>query len=196
MKPALFIRNFIETHEGKLSLDPDDTGNWFYEKGRPAVLVGSKFGVTGAALAKFRGVKRITPGQMRDLTIEEAVNVGLKLYYDEPDIDLLPWNQVTASIMDMLWGAGPGQGAKLMQRMIGVNPDGNIGQLTAAAYDQFLKAHGLEKAAVMWAEVRNAFYERIIASRPTNAKYRRGWRNRTASFLPGTTWWKSWGARA
>jgi len=30
MNPADFIRDYIETHEGGLSTDPDDTGNWHH----------------------------------------------------------------------------------------------------------------------------------------------------------------------
>lgn len=186
------IEDFIRTYEGVLSVDPDDTGNWFYEKGQKPVLVGSQYGVTGAALAAHRGVTRITPADMKALKIEEAVAIGVERYYDQPDFELLPWNQVTASLVDMGWGAGPGQVAKLLQRMIGANPDGQIGPLTAAAYHQFLRFHGVEDAAQLWAEERNAFYDRIIAARPTNAKYRKGWRRRTAGFLPGTTWWAKW----
>jgi lysozyme family protein len=192
MKIETFIEGFITAHEGGLSMDPVDTGNWFYEKGQPKVLVGSKYGVTGAALAAYRGVNRITPEDMGKLTLDEAVKCGVKLYYDKPDFDLLSWNQVTASIMDMGWGAGPGQAIKLLQRMIAVADDGSIGGFTARAYDQFLHDHGLEEAAQRWAGIRNGFYDQIIVARPANAKYRNGWRNRTASFLPGTAWWKAW----
>ncbi|TZG27586.1 glycoside hydrolase family 108 protein [Sphingomonas montanisoli] len=192
MKIEAVIEDFIRTWEGGLSVDPDDTGNWFYEKGQKPVLVGSQYGVTGAALAAHRGVTRITPADMQALRIEEAVAIGVRAYYDKPDFDLLPWNQVTASLVDMGWGAGPGQAAKLLQRMVGASPDGQIGQRTAAAYHQFLREHPIEEAADLWAEQRYAFYDRIIATRPTNAKYRRGWRRRTDGFLPGTSWWAKW----
>lgn len=181
---AEFIRGYIETHEGGLSIDPDDAGNWYRGK-----LVGSKFGVTGAALAAYRRTPDITAADMKALSLDEAVKIGVKLYYDEPDFDLLPWDKVTASVLDMAWGAGPGQAIKLMQRMIGAADDGKLGRFTAQAYAEFVKHHGIEETARRWGTVRNAFYDNIIAVRPTNAKYRNGWRNRTASFLPDTKWW-------
>ena len=186
LSAAEFIRGYIETHEGGLSLDKDDTGNWY--KG---ALVGSKFGVTGAALAAYRGTPDISAHAMALLTIDEAVNIGLKLYYHDPHLDLLPWDPVTASVLDMAWGAGPGQATKLLQRMIGVADDGKVGRFTAAAYAQFVQHFGIEETARKWGAVRNAFYDNIIAIRPANAKYRNGWRNRTASFLPGTDWWRA-----
>lgn len=189
MKPVDFIRHYIETHEGGLSLDPDDHGNW-----HRGVLVGSKFGVTGDVLAKARKVARVTPADMAALTIDEAVNIGLTLFYDAPDFDILPWDQAVASVLDMGWGAGPGQAIKLLQRMIGANDDGDLGPFTARLYRSFVASHGIEETARAYGRVRNAFYDSIIAIHPTNAKYRNGWRNRTASFLPGTPWWRSFAA--
>jgi len=189
MTPEQFIRGYIETHEGGLSVDPVDTGNWSH-----GVLVGSKYGVTGDILAKYRNVPSVTPAQMAALTLDEAVAVGMKLFYAGPHFDLLPWDQCVASVLDMGWGAGPGQAIKLLQRMIGANDDGQLGPYTAKAYRDYVANHGLEATAQNYALARNAFYERIIAVRPSNAKYRNGWKNRTASFLPGTPWWRSFGA--
>jgi lysozyme family protein len=182
-----FVQHFIETYEGGLSMDPKDTGNWYR-----GVLCGSKYGVTAAALADYRHVIPMTPADVAALTESEAIRIGVELYYDRPDFDLLPWNPVTASMMDMGWGAGPGQSIKLAQRMVGANDDGKIGRYFTADYEDYIVEHGLERAALDWAKVRYQFYDQIIAKRPSNAKYRNGWRNRTDGFLPGTAFWKQW----
>lgn len=183
----LFVRHFIDTYEGGLSMDPADTGNYYR-----GVLCGSKYGVTAAALADYRGTSNITPKDIADLTEDEAVKIGVELYFDRPDFDQCPWNPVTASWMDMGWGAGPGQSIKLMQRMIGAGDDGKIGRYTVQAFEDYIVNHGLEQTAVDWCDVRYAFYDAIIAKRPVNAKYRNGWRNRSAGFLPGTPFWQEW----
>lgn len=187
MTPENFIRGYIQAHEGGLSLDKADTGNWHH-----GALVGSNYGVTGDVLARFRGVPAVTAADMAALTLDEAVRIGVQMFYQQPHFDLLPWNEVTASVLDMAWGAGPGQAAKLLQRMIGAVDDGQVGRGTASAYAAYLAKQPIEKVAATWGDVRNAFYDRIIAAHPTNAKYRNGWRNRTASFLPGTAWWRAW----
>ena len=188
--PAAFIQGYIRAHEGGLSLDPVDRGNW--HRGQ---LVGSNFGVTGDVLALHRKVAGVTAAQMAALTLAEAVTIGVDLFYDAPRLDLLPWNRLTASVLDMGWGAGPKQAIKLLQRTIAVADDGQLGLYTARAFAEFLRDHGEEAAARFYGQARNAFYDQIIAARPGNAKYRNGWRNRTASFLPGTAWWAGW-ARA
>jgi lysozyme family protein len=188
MNPKDFIRGYIETHEGGLSLDKADTGNWHH-----GALVGSKYGVTGDVLARHRGVPAVTAADMKALLLDEAVEIGVQMFYQAPHIDTLPWNEVTASVLDMAWGAGPGQAAKLLQRMIGAVDDGQIGRGTVSKYTAFLASMPIEKVAIKWAGVRNAFYDRIIAAHPTNEKYRNGWRNRSASFLPGSAWWRGFG---
>lgn len=185
--PADFVGHFIDTWEGKLSLDPADQGNYYLGN-----LIGSNFGVTGAALAEYRGTKVITARDIATLTRSEAIKVGLKLVYDKSNFDDLPWDPVVASALDAGWGSGPGQAIKLLQRMIAVGDDGSIGRFTVAAYQDYVKAHGLEAAAKVWCQARYDFYDLIIKVRPTNAKYRNGWRNRAASFLPGTPFWKAW----
>ena len=189
MKPADFIRDYIETHEGGLSTDPDDAGNWHH-----GVLVGSKFGVTGDVLAKARGVGQVSAADMASVTLDEAIRVGMALFYRAPHFDVLPWDPAIASVLDMGWGAGPGQAIKLLQRMVGANDDGQIGPYTARLYASYVANHGVEAAARAYGAVRNAFYDNIIAIHPSNAKYRGGWRNRTASFLPGTPWWRRFAA--
>ncbi|MEO7691268.1 MAG: glycosyl hydrolase 108 family protein [Sphingomonas sp.] len=185
MKPADFIRDYIKTHEGGLSLDPVDHGNW-----HNGVLVGSNFGVTGDVLAKARQVNKVTPADMAALTLDEAVSIGCRLFYAMPHFDLLPWDPAVASVLDMGWGAGPGQAIKLLQRMIGANDDGQLGPYTARLYRSYVADHGIEATARAYGDVRIAFYSRIIAIHPSNEKYRKGWRNRAISFLPGTPWWR------
>lgn len=185
MTPHDFIAGFIGDHEGGLSVDPADNGNYTGGKRGVGALVGSKFGVTASALAAYRGVSAasITKEQMATLTKDEAVAIGLKNYYHAPGFDRLPWNRVTASIVDKGWGSGPRQAIKLMQRMIGVADDGVIGPATVRTYTDWLEAW----QAKQWAAVRKAFDASL-----NQPRFTKGWNNRTNSFLPDTAWWNGW----
>lgn len=191
---ADFIGGFIDAHEGGLSMDRDDSGNWTSGTIGVGNLVGSKYGVTAAALAEYRGVTAasITAPAMAALTRDEAVKVGVKLFYQKPGFDKLVMNRVTLSIIDFGWGAHPRQATKEIQRLIGVADDGVSGPATAAAYAAWIARLGEDAAAKAWAAARNAYYDLIIARKPVKAKYRKGWRNRTAHFLPGGAWWAEW----
>lgn len=173
-------------------MDPADPGNWSSGKRGVGQLLGSNRGVTPTALAAYRKVPigSITAGDMANLTVDEAASIAMAAYYKAPGFDRLPWNRITASIVDMGWGSGTKQAIKLLQRMIGVTDDGVIGPATIAAYSTWLEARQAED----WARVRYDFYDQIIAVDPMKAKYRNGWRNRTDDYTPGTAWWKGWAA--
>jgi len=183
--PADYVSTTLMAHEGKLSMDRTDRGNWF--KG---ALVGSKYGITGAALAKYRGVKSITAAQMAALTKAEAVQIALADYYHGPKIDDLEWNAVTCSVLDMGYNAGPGTAVKLLQRMIGVNADGRVGPFTDKAFSEYIADHGVARAADSYCNARLGYYDAIIKARPANAKYRNGWKARAQSFTSSSPWWK------
>lgn len=184
-----FIRGYIEAHEGGLSLDPKDNGNWTGGKSGVGNLVGSKYGVTAGALAVYRKVpvQGITRDSIEKLTLDEAVDIGVKLFYKDPKLDLLPLNRVTLSVVDKGWGSGPKQAIKLLQRMTGTTQDGVVGPKTVKEYEEFLKHYGEEEAAKRWCETRVAFDTSLGQTR-----FIKGWNNRSRSFLPGTRWWDEW----
>jgi lysozyme family protein len=201
--PAEFASDFIFHWEDGQSTDPNrthsinpaDNGNWTGGRQGVGELVGSNHGVTPAVLSEWRGAP-VTRADMHMLGLTEATGIAVAKFYRAPKLDMLDWNQVTASIFDMGWGAGPGQAIKLMQRMVAVGDDGQIGPFTVNAYHQYLDHHGIETAAQDYAAERNAFYERIIAARPQNEQFRNGWRNRTAYYLPGSEWWARFDGKA
>lgn len=202
MTPATFARAFIlhwedggrtdaiRTH----SVDPVDAGNWTGGARGAGVLVGSNHGVTAKALASYRKVPvpSITRAVMHALTLGEAAEIALALYYRAPGLDWLTWNRVTASLFDFGWGAGPASAVKVMQRLVGCPSDGIVGNALVGGFAKFTADEA--NAASAWGVERNRYYDRIIAANPANARFRNGWRNRTAWFLPDDPggWWKAW----
>jgi len=113
------------------------------------------------------------------------VKIGVKLYYDMPNLDLFPWDQIIASVTDKCWGSGQKWGVILLQRTIGAAQDGIAGEASVAAYRAWKARVGLEEGARLFAKVRRAF----DASLPTY-HLNPGWDTRTDSFLPGTPFWR------
>lgn len=204
MTPEQFAINFIQRWEDGGSTDPAkthsmtraDAGNWSGGVVGSGALIGSNHGVTPAALAAFRKVpvNLITYQVMNALTIDEAAQIALARYYHAPRIDLLPWNQLSASVFDMGWGTGPGQAIKLLQRMVGTPDDGKMGPATASAVATHVLAHGLEAAAWQFAFIRARFYALITKKTPGNIAFLDGWLNRTQDFAPVSPWWAEFNA--
>ena len=213
MTPKALFADFIGTHEGELSVHPKDNGNWYdparFTANQPqkrglGVNVGSKYGVTAYALIAYRRRKGtalaqalvVTRETMANLDFDTAVDIGVELYYRQPGFDRLPWNRVTMSVVDKGWGSGPGRAIKLLQERIGASTVGGIGPDTIGKYEAFLKAHGEEEAAHLWAETRMEFDLSLTTNEGPNdpdKAFINGWNNRTRSFLPGTNWWRKAG---
>jgi lysozyme family protein len=214
MSPKDFIAGFIGTHEGGLSTHPADNGNWYdpsrYLAQDPqrrgmGVNVGSKCGVTAYALVRYRVRKgmprdralRVSLADMAAIDLATAIEIGIELYFKEPGFDSLPWNHVTAAILDKAWGSGPGTAIDMLQVMIGASTVGGIGPDTRAKYTAFLARHGEETAAHLWCDQRIAFDTHLATNQGPNdpdKAFINGWNNRSRSFLPGTPWWRNFGA--
>ena len=201
MTPREFMAGAIKVHEGELSMQQADNGNWF-DKARYAAglrqergkgrLVGSKFGVTAYALAAYRHDSDIEPWEMASRGFDEAVDIAVHLYVKAPRLDMLPSDRIVLSIIDKGWGSGPGQAIKLVQRMVGTADDGKMGPGTAAAYRAWRAARTEESGARDWAAQRHAFDKKIATNEGPSDPDRiflKGWDSRTDSFLPGTKWW-------
>jgi hypothetical protein len=181
-----FLEGFLVKWEtAKHSVDKDDSGNWY--KG---ALVGSKYGVTGAALAKHRGVDTISKEDIASITLAEAAQIARTTYFDEANFDLLPWGPVVASAVDKCYMSGEGAAVRCIQRAAGADDDGHIGPKTVTAVA--LASQNAELFAQRMAGARMAHEALVVKAKPVKAKYVKGWNNRSKSYLPGTSWWKSW----
>jgi lysozyme family protein len=187
LTPAAVIAGYIGEFEGVLSMDPDDTGNWY--RGQ---LIGSKFGVIGATLALYRqkvgNPEPVNKATMAALTREEAIKVGVTNFWNGYDLDHLPWNRVTMNGLDGCWASGI-HGVKMIQRTVGANPDGKIsaGGETATKFTSLLAQVGEEELAHKLIAERLRFVRSIATG--VKAKYLKGWSRRINSFAPGTAWW-------
>lgn len=191
MNQREFGQYFMQKFEtGKLSLDKADNGNFF--KG---TLVGSKWGVTGPVLARHRG-HDITQADMAALTLDEATAIFLGDYYYAPKFDTLPWDAVTASLVDFEWGTSapgnvPKQATKCFQRMLDVGDDGLLGPQTVTAYNALVTKVGLACVAGMFLATRDVFYELVISKAPVKEKYEKGWDARSFDYAPNTPFWNN-----
>lgn len=195
--PKDFLATVISMWEGGYQSYVDDAGNWVTAPNGERVDVGTNRGVTPGALAAHRGVRpwTLTRDDMMSVTLDEAVDIGVKHYYEEPKLDLLPWGPATASVVDFGWMSGPYQAVLSTQRMIGARPpDGIIGPVTAARYSEWEGALGWNRATAAVHDMRATFYRYIAQVNPADAQYLQGWLNRDDwASCADAGWWASWG---
>lgn len=106
-------------------------------------------------------------------------------YWLPPRCDLLgqPLDLVQ---LDTAVNMGPGRAVRFLQQAVGCGIDGDFGPTTQAAAAQC----SVGDAVAAYCDLREAFYRRIVAAKPDQAVFLRGWMNRLNSLrraagLPG-----------
>ena len=137
----------------------------------------TNLGVTKAAWAEYMG-RPIADGEMRALT-PDIVKPFYKIrYWDKCKCDSLPTG-VDYMVFDLAVNGGVGRGAKMLQTVVGVNADGAIGPATLAALAA-LKDDPKVLIGKM-SQYKESFYKAIVAAKPDQEKFLKGWLNRIQS---------------
>lgn len=108
-------------HEGRLSLDPQDRGNWTTGKIGKGELKGTKYGISAMSYPHL---------DIRNLTLADAKAIYREDFWGRADD--LP-DAVRFDFFDAAVNSGPAQAAKWLQRAAGADPDGKIGPKTMLA---------------------------------------------------------------
>lgn len=154
----------ILLHEGSTyTNDPDDAGG------------PTKFGITLAELTAWRG-HPCTADDVRDLTRDEAATI-YRARYLRP-FDMVP-NPLRINVVDFGVNAGVRRATITLQEMVGATVDGWIGAETV----RLAQARYTTDWNDLYVGFRLAFYEGLILAKPTQIKFRNGWRSRAFSFL-------------
>lgn len=226
--PADCIREAVSAFEGGFQDMPEDRGNWVplpgtqrrtistrlirqYTDGtagqRAAVLeryrlVGTMRGVTPGALADYLGVEphTISVARIKAVTLEEATEIGLQLFYHRPNLDRLLWSPMTEVLLDIAWGSGPARAIMMAQQLVGggIKIDGAIANEprpseTVEAVNEFLDATPMDQAVERLYSLREAYYRSISRPGTPNAKFRAGWCRRARWYRPANAeWWGRW----
>lgn len=157
---------FILSFEGGFVNDPDDLGG------------ATNKGVTMATWRKVGydkdGDGDIDVTDLKLISDQEAVNAVLRPHYwNRWKADQIQSQSLANILVDWVWGSGA-HGIKIPQRMLGVQQDGIVGPKTLAALNdtdhrEFFKALKAE---------RELFFHRIVAVRPSQRKFLKGWLRR------------------
>jgi lysozyme family protein len=197
MDVTAFAMDEVRRWEGGYSINPNDAGNWYDPvTGKQAKGVGALFGsccgVTAKTLTIYLG-RAVTVQDVKAVTVAQAADISKRLFYSTTGLQNLPWNAVTASLLDFCWGAGPVGGIKAMQDLLDVGQDGLIstGGDTVKAFSAWVGHYGLAALAGAWWGKREEYYEALVLRRPSDEQFIHGWDNRSAYFLPGHSegWW-------
>jgi lysozyme family protein len=149
---------FVLEMEGGYANHPSDPGG------------ATNFGITQLTYNQWRVAKGLKWANVRHITEEEVQAIYHERYWTDGHCDSLPW-PVSLAHFDACVNHGIGNATKLLQKALGVTPDGVIGPVTEAAIhradpDRLLNDMG-------WTRLR--FYFDICQRRPASKVFLMGW---------------------
>ena len=178
----------IGKHEKGYQDDPDDKGNYLTKNNETVGLIGTKFGISANVLQEHTR-HEITADDMKNLTMEKAVDIYMKDYVYGPKINQLP-NNLQKNVFDMAVNSGAKKAIIVLQEAIkdkaakaGHNikdeefsVDGRWGKNTSS----FLKMFPVSSNDYTDARIKK--YESMVEADPIKEKYLKGWKNRAESY--------------
>lgn len=171
----------IVKREGGFVNDPKDAGGptnhgvslYKYAKGKP------ELDLDGDGDIDIDDIKLVTP--------EIAIDLYVKDFYVAPNFSKLP-QPLDAQAFDLAVNAGAKRSGIVFQRALnalGANLrsiDGVLGRMTLEAVPKILNAKGMKALNNQFVAERIRFYEGLVATKPSNAKFLKGWKNRANEF--------------
>lgn len=108
--------------EGAFTDDPRDPGNWTSGVVGVGILKGTKFGISAASYPEL---------DIKNLTLPLAKQIYFNDFWMKISIDKLPAS-IAFDMFDTAVNSGKEAAAKILQRALGLNDDGDIGPKTIA----------------------------------------------------------------
>ena len=150
----------ILKHEGGFVNDPLDSGGM------------TNLGVTKRVWEEFVG-HPVSEADMKALTPEIIAPMYKMKYWNSSYCEVLP-KGLDYVVFDFAVNAGTGRSVKTLQQAIGCVADGVIGPKTMAAINDANPKDLIAK----FSDARADFYQGIVARKPDQARFIKGWLNR------------------
>lgn len=113
---------------------------------------------------------------IKKLTLEQAMQIYYDRYWKVTQCDLLD-APLAICIFDAAVNHGPGNAAKMLQKAIGVLPDGQIGPQTLNAIKKF----NSKELCDIILKSREDFFKAIVNRNSSQSKFLKGWLARVSS---------------
>ncbi len=180
MADSKVLSSFILSKEGGYSNDKDD-------KGGP-----TKHGITLATWRKVgydkNGDGVINKEDIKLLTVDDFHRVFKRNYWDACKADLINDQSVANILVDLAYNSGVSRAAKMIQKIVGVAPDGIIGKKTISAINGYPR--GQRQLFATLKQRRINYLNGVVVANPTQKKFYNGWMNRVNAIGYGTLTYK------
>ena len=130
----------------------------------------------GISLRFYRTIKPdATKDDIRNLTYPEASDIYKKYFYNAAHLDSIENELLRLHVFSHGVNRGMPKAIKLLQKIVGAEPDGKLGKTTAMMVNSEKDQPALVQG---YAAARKVDYENIVANNPNLKKFLIGWFNR------------------
>jgi len=114
-----------------------------------------------------------------NLTLEQAIAIYKRDYFDKLHLDLLPNVQIQFKVFDISVNMGRGRVTQFLQTIVNVDADGDFGSVTQAAIAAYT-AHPqwAKNMMLLLVALQTRKYCGIVYTDPTQQKFLAGWLTR------------------
>lgn len=147
--------------EGGVSDHPRDAGGL------------TNHGITQATYDRYRDAQKQPRRPVTEITRDEVHHLYHTMYWLAAKCDTLPW-PLSMGHFDCAVNSGVAGAWRIMQRALGVEPDGRPGPRTMNK----LQTTDPENLLWRWLEARTDFYVTIVRNDPRQLVFLRGWLNK------------------
>lgn len=146
--------------EGGFTADPRDRGNWTSGVIGKGECKGTKYGICAMAYPNE---------DIENLTVERAIELFKKDYWDKSKCDLLP-DAISIVVSDCAYNSGYIKANKILQECLGVVVDGIVGNKTIGK----VNSSDIKELVIQYSKKRLDFLKTL----KTWSIYGNGWKNR------------------
>lgn len=133
-------------------------------------------GITQSTYNTYSKLQGLAIRDVKDIGDDEVGAIYYHSYWLSAHCDKLP-SPLNMVVFDTAVNSGPNRAIKMLQRILALNQDGVVGPKTLAAIADIKDAKG---ACDDYLDEREAFFKAIVASRPDQHVFLKGWLSRVS----------------
>lgn len=143
----------------------------------------TKYGIILATWKQYgydkNGDNVIDEKDIKLLTVEDARKIAKKQFWDYFQADRIKNQSIASIIVDWGYNSGQATAAMAVQKLLGLTADGKFGDLSIKAINKASQQDLFDKIK----QARKEFYDRIVARKPSQNIFYKGWINRINHFV-------------
>ena len=142
----------------------------------------TNYGITQRVYNNYLTKCQLPLRSVAEIDMHEVSTIYQQEYWDKCHCSNIPI-PLDLLVMDSAVQHGVNRASRWLQRCVGANQDGSIGDKTIYALHTYVVDKKLQEVINKYLSLRTSFYTQIIKNDPTQQRFEKGWKNRMDHLL-------------